>query len=81
VYKAFENEAGFENEFVITEYGYSELYIPPNPDGSFKIDGNTWHQWITTKDVMIWGFPNPEGDFNILISMKLYGPKPSFEYF
>jgi kynurenine 3-monooxygenase len=30
---------------------------------------------------MIWGFPNPEGDVNILVSMRLKGPKPSFEYF
>ena len=74
------NQPDFYFEIKYSEYGYTEFYIPPNEDGKFRIPGNAYYQWPTKKDVAIWALPNPEGDFNIAVYMKLKGPN-SFEYF
>ena len=70
----------FIYELKESEYGYTEFYIPPGSDGNFRIPGNVYYQWPTKRDIAIWALPNPEGDFNIAVYMKLKGDY-SFEHF
>lgn len=43
-------------------HGYLELYIPPGPDGAFRIDKNALHIWPRNTFMMI-ALPNDDGSF------------------
>lgn len=43
-------------------HGYKELCIPPNPDGSHRIEANVLHIW-PRKSFMMIALPNMEGSF------------------
>jgi len=43
-------------------YGYKELHIPANADGSFAIEKNALHIWPRQSFMMI-ALPNPDGSF------------------
>ncbi len=58
--------------------GYKELTIPPNEDGSFRLDKNALHIWPRGKFMMI-ALPNPDGSFTCTLFLPFEG-KESFEH-
>lgn len=46
------------------DYGYKELEIPANPDGTFKIENNALHIW-PRGHFMIIALPNLDGSFTV----------------
>ncbi len=59
------------------ELGYKELTIPPNPDGSHKLDKHTFHIWPRGKFMLI-AMPNTDGSFTCTLFLPHEG-KQSFE--
>ncbi|MBQ0736095.1 FAD-dependent oxidoreductase [Aquimarina celericrescens] len=57
--------------------GYKELGIPPNPDGSHKLDKNSLHIWPRGKFMLI-ALPNLDGSFTCTLFMPHEGEN-SFE--
>ncbi len=43
VLREFQKLEEFKMELKESEYGYTEFYIPPNHDGSFRIPGNVFY--------------------------------------
>jgi kynurenine 3-monooxygenase len=70
-YLRFNYSQNFEN------YGYKELEIQPNEDGSFKLDKNALHIWPRGEFMMI-ALPNPDGSFTCTLFMPYEG-EVSFE--
>lgn len=58
-------------------HGYKELIIPPNPDGSHKIDKNCLHIWPRGKFMLI-ALPNLDGSFTVTLFFPMRG-ETSFE--
>lgn len=56
---------------------YIELNIPPNADGSHRLEKNALHIW-PRKDFMLIALPNPDGSFTCTLFMNHSG-EPSFE--
>jgi len=54
------------------EYGYKELCIPPNADGSLRMDKNFLHIWPRGKFMMI-ALPNTDGTFTCTLFMPFAG--------
>ena len=54
-------------------HGYKELSIPPNPDGSHKIDSNALHIW-PRGEFMIIALPNLDGSFTVTLFFPFEGP-------
>ncbi len=57
-------------------HGYVELYIPPGPDGAFRIEKNALHIWPRHQFMMI-ALPNPDGSFTVTLFLPFEG-KNSF---
>lgn len=57
--------------------GYKELGIPPNPDGTHKLDKNSLHIWPRGKFMLI-ALPNLDGSFTCTLFMPHEGEN-SFE--
>lgn len=59
------------------EVGYKELNIPPNKDGSHKLDKNSFHIWPRGEFMLI-AMPNLDGSFTCTLFMPFEGEN-SFE--
>ena len=55
------------------EHGYKELSIPPNADGSHKLDKNALHIW-PRKSFMLIALPNLDGSFTVTLFLQFKGP-------
>lgn len=59
------------------EHGYKELCIPPNADGTHKLEKNALHIW-PRKSFMLIALPNLDGSFTVTLFLQFKG-KESFE--
>jgi len=55
------------------EHGYKELTIPPNADGSWRMEKNALHIWPRRSFMMI-ALPNPDGSFTCTLFWQFEGP-------
>jgi kynurenine 3-monooxygenase len=60
----------YSQEFL--SLGYKELNIPPNADGTHKLDKNSLHIW-PRKDFMLTALPNLDGSFTCTLFMPFEG--------
>ncbi len=60
----------YSQEFLNT--GYKELNIPPNKDGSHKLDHNSFHIWPRGSYMLI-ALPNLDGSFTCTLFMPFEG--------
>ena len=60
------------------DVGYKELTIPPNGDGSHKLDKNSFHIWPRGKFMLI-ALPNLDGSFTCTLFLPFEG-EISFEH-
>lgn len=58
-------------------HGYKELEIPPNLDGSYRIEPNALHIWPRGGYMCI-ALPNSAGTFTVTLFLPNDGPEPSF---
>src|SRR5690606_37300391 len=65
----------YSQEFI--DVGYKELTIPANPDGSHKLDKNSFHIWPRGKFMFI-AMPNLDGSFTCTLFLPFEG-EISFE--
>jgi kynurenine 3-monooxygenase len=56
----------------LLEYGYKELVVLPNPDGSFKLERNALHIWPRGNFMLI-ALPNFEGSFTCTLFLPFKG--------
>ena len=54
------------------EHGYKELTMPPNPDGSHRMNPNALHIWPRKKFMLI-ALPNPNGTFTVTLFLPFEG--------
>lgn len=66
-----QNMFDYSQEFLKT--GYKELHIPPNADGSHKLDRHSFHIW-PRGDYMLIALPNLDGSFTCTLFMPFEGP-------
>ena len=69
----------FKQEY--ENYGYKELHIPPNADGSFKMETNALHIWPRGSFMLI-ALPNMDGSFTCTLFLaydRSLGGENSFE--
>lgn len=59
------------------EDGYREILLPPNADGSFKLEKNTLHIWPRGRFMLI-ALPNFDGSFTCTLFMPFEGHKYCF---
>jgi kynurenine 3-monooxygenase len=59
------------------DYAYKELSIPPNSDGTHRLEKNALHIW-PRKDFMLIALPNLDGSFTLTLFFPRTGPL-SFE--
>lgn len=64
----------YSQEYI--EHGYKELSIPPNEDGSHKMEKEALHIWPRGNYMLI-ALPNPDGSFTCTLFFPYEG-KPSF---
>ncbi len=62
----------FNYEQSYLNYGYKELHIPSNADGSHRIDPEALHIWPRGQFMMI-ALPNPDGSFTCTLFMPYAG--------
>ena len=60
----------YSQQFLST--GYKELNIPANPDGTHKLDKNSFHIW-PRGDYMLIALPNLDGSFTCTLFMPFEG--------
>ncbi len=60
----------YSQDFI--DVGYKELTIPPNPDGSYKLDKNSFHIWPRGNFMFI-AMPNLEGSFTCTLFLPFEG--------
>ncbi|MDT0540986.1 NAD(P)/FAD-dependent oxidoreductase [Croceitalea sp. P059] len=65
----------YSQDFI--DVGYKELTIPPNEDGTHKLDKNSFHIWPRGKFMLI-AMPNLDGSFTCTLFMPFDG-EVSFE--
>ena len=65
----------YSQEFI--DVGYKELTIPPNPDGTHKLDKHAFHIWPRGRFMFI-AMPNLDGSFTCTLFMPFEGAE-SFE--
>ncbi len=65
----------YSQDFI--DVGYKELTIPPNEDGTHKLDKNSFHIWPRGKFMLI-AMPNLDGSFTCTLFMPFEG-EISFE--
>ena len=61
------------------DYGYKELLIPANADGSHRLDPNALHIWPRHKYMLI-ALPNQDGSFTATLFLPWKGAQDSFEF-
>src|SRR5690606_6715811 len=54
------------------EHGYKELSIPPNEDGSLRMEKNALHIW-PRKNFMLIALPNTDGTFTCTLFLPFKG--------
>lgn len=65
----------YSQDFI--DVGYKELSIPPNPDGSHKLDKHSFHIWPRGEFMLI-AMPNLDGSFTCTLFLPFEG-EVSFE--
>ena len=55
------------------EHGYKELNIPPNPDGTHRMDPSALHIW-PRGNFMVIALPNADGSFTCTLFLPFEGP-------
>ncbi|MEP3208528.1 MAG: NAD(P)/FAD-dependent oxidoreductase [Maribacter sp.] len=60
----------YSQDFI--DVGYKELTIPPNDDGTHKLDKNSFHIWPRGKFMLI-AMPNLDGSFTCTLFMPFEG--------
>ncbi len=76
---SFENNLpNFQLSQSFLEHGYKELNIPPNEDGSFKLNKNVLHIWPRGSFMCI-ALPNPTGDFTVTLFLAKKDAENNFE--
>ncbi|MGO4819621.1 FAD-dependent oxidoreductase [Flavobacterium sp. W22_SRS_FP1] len=65
-----QNMFNYSQEFL--NMGYKELNIPSNPDGTHKLDKNSFHIW-PRGDYMLIALPNLDGSFTCTLFMPFEG--------
>jgi kynurenine 3-monooxygenase len=55
-------------------HGYKELTIPPEPDGSWRMEKEALHIW-PRKSFMMIALPNPDGSFTCTLFWEFEGPR------
>ncbi len=65
-----QNMFDYSQEFLNT--GYKELNIPANPDGTHKLDKNSFHIWPRGEYMLI-ALPNLDGSFTCTLFMPFEG--------
>ena len=60
----------YSQDFI--DVGYKELTIPPNPDGSHKLDKHSFHIWPRGKFMFI-AMPNIDGSFTCTLFLPFEG--------
>jgi kynurenine 3-monooxygenase len=68
------NIAGFHYDESYLAHGYKELTIPPNSDGSWRMEKNALHIW-PRKSFMMIALPNPDGSFTCTLFWQFEGPR------
>jgi kynurenine 3-monooxygenase len=63
----------FEYDESYLAHGYKELTIPPNPEGSWRMEKNALHIW-PRKSFMMIALPNPDGSFTCTLFWEFDGP-------
>ncbi|HMO38487.1 MAG TPA: NAD(P)/FAD-dependent oxidoreductase [Saprospiraceae bacterium] len=78
VRSALQKTTGFNYSQQYLEYGYKELNIPPQPDGSHRMDKNALHIWPRGNFMLI-ALPNVDGSFTGTLFLPYAGSAHSFE--
>lgn len=60
------------------EHGYKELSIPPNTDGSHRMDSKSLHIWPRHSFMLI-ALPNPDGSFTCTLFLPFSGGEDAFD--
>ena len=75
VRKSMQSEiAKFEYNESYLAHGYKELTIPPETDGSWRMEKNALHIW-PRKSFMMIALPNPDGSFTCTLFWEFEGPR------
>jgi kynurenine 3-monooxygenase len=75
VRKSMQSEiAKFEYDESYLAHGYKELTIPPETDGSWRMEKNALHIW-PRKSFMMIALPNPDGSFTCTLFWEFEGPR------
>nr|WP_299175555.1 NAD(P)/FAD-dependent oxidoreductase [uncultured Allomuricauda sp.] len=61
----------YSQDFI--DVGYKELTIPPNADGSHKLEKNSFHIWPRGRFMLI-AMPNVDGSFTCTLFLPFEGP-------
>ena len=72
-----QRQSRFDYSQHFLQVGYKELIIPPNSDGSHKLDKNSFHIWPRGRFMLI-AMPNLDGSFTCTLFMPFEG-EHSFE--
>src|SRR5438046_71038 len=65
--------ASFQYDESYLAHGYKELTIPPELDGSWRMEKNALHIW-PRKSFMMIALPNPDGSFTCTLFWEFEGP-------
>jgi len=76
-YNAMQKLPRFNYSQLFIEDGYREILLPPNEDGSYKMDVNALHIWPRGRFMLI-ALPNEDGSFTCTLFMPFEGDN-SFE--
>ncbi|NQY29162.1 MAG: FAD-dependent monooxygenase [Flavobacteriaceae bacterium] len=77
-YKAMQKLDRFDYSQDFIDDGYIELFIPANPDGSYKIDKNSLHIWPRGRFMLI-ALANEDGSFTCTLFMPFTGDDNAFD--
>ena len=77
-YKAFQKLDRFDYSQDFVDDGYKELMIPPNEDGSYKLDKNSLHIWPRGRFMLI-ALANEDGSFTCTLFMPFEGDENAFD--
>jgi kynurenine 3-monooxygenase len=64
----------FKYDEAYLAHGYKELTIPPERDGSWRMEKNALHIW-PRKSFMMIALPNPDGSFTCTLFWEFEGPR------
>ena len=75
---AMQRTARFNYSQSYLEYGYKELTIPPNADGTHRMDKNALHIW-PRHNFMLIALPNTDGSFTGTLFLPFEDKEDAFE--